>query len=121
MAAPIWPPARVARCPGHAAGWRVVVALAAVAVWLIASRTALTAALRLWWPLVLMGVLDGVAIALVITAAVLASPEYAAVTASLFDMVTIVRAARFLAEEMHPVQWLGVAVVFAGIGTLVAL
>jgi len=98
-----------------------VVALAAVAVWLIASRTALTPALRLWRPLVLMGVLDGAAIALVIAAAGQANPEYAAVTSSLFGMVTIVLAARFLAEAMRPVQWLGVAVVFAGIGTLAAL
>ncbi|MDP3958659.1 MAG: EamA family transporter [Pseudorhodobacter sp.] len=98
-----------------------VVALAAVAVWLIASRTALTPAVRLWRPLVLMGVLDGAAITLVIAAAGLANPEYAAVTSSLFGMVTIVLAARFLAEAMRPVQWLGVAVVFAGIGTLAAL
>lgn len=98
-----------------------MVALAAVAVWLVASRTALTPALRLWRPLVLMGVLDGAAIALVNAAAGQANPEYAAVTASLFGMVTIVLAARFLAEPMRPVQWLGVGVVFAGIATLAAL
>lgn len=98
-----------------------VAALAVVVVWLSANRTALTPALRLWRPLALMGVLDGAAIALVIAAAGQARPEYAAVTASLFGMVTIVLAARFLAEPVRPVQWLVVVVVFIGIGTLAAL
>ncbi len=47
-------------------------------------------------------------------------PEYAAVASSIFGIVTILLAWRFLSEAMKPVQWLGVAVVFLGIATLAA-
>ncbi|HEX9857562.1 MAG TPA: DMT family transporter, partial [Paracoccaceae bacterium] len=95
-------------------------ALAAVGLGLLARQTALAPALRLWKPLALMGLLDVAAVTLVISAANLPKPEYASVTSSLFGMFTILLAWRFLRESMRPLQWLGVLVVFAGIGTLAA-
>lgn len=70
--------------------------------------------------LALMGVLDATALALVQAAARLPHPEYAAVASSLFGVLTILLAWRFLGERVHRLQWAGIAVVFAGIGVLSA-
>ena len=55
-----------------------------------------------------------------VAAGSIAHPEYAAVASSIFGIVTILLAWRFLSEAMKPVQWIGVAVVFLGIATLAA-
>lgn len=68
--------------------------------------------------LILMGFLDAIALSLVFAAADLANPEYAAVAASVFGMVTIILAWRFLSEKMSGFQWCGVIIAFAGIGFL---
>jgi drug/metabolite transporter (DMT)-like permease len=68
--------------------------------------------------LILMGFLDATALSVVMAAANLDNPEYAAVAASVFGMITIVLAWRFLSEKMSPFQWCGVVIAFAGIGFL---
>ncbi len=68
--------------------------------------------------LVLMGILDAVALGLVTAAGGLPHAEYAAVTSSLFGVLTVLLAARFLNEAVRPVQWFGIAVVFSGIAVL---
>lgn len=95
-----------------------VVALALVGGWALQVRADLSpvrAAARI---VAGMGVLDVVALSLVLAAGSFAHPEYAAVTSSVFGIVTILLAWRFLDEGLTPPQWAGVAVVFAGIATL---
>lgn len=65
-----------------------------------------------------MGVLDAAALGLVTASAGLPTPEYAAVAAALFGVLTILLAWRILGERVAPLQWLGIAMVFAGIGVL---
>ena len=68
--------------------------------------------------LALMGVLDALGLGLVIVAGGLPLAEYAAIASSLFGVITILLAWRFLGEAVAGRQWLGIAVVFAGIGVL---
>ncbi len=70
------------------------------------------------WLLALMGGLDAVALGLVTAAGSLPRAEYAAVTSSLFGVLTVFLAAWFLKETLRPVQWLGIAAVFGGIAIL---
>ncbi|MGB1035213.1 MAG: EamA family transporter, partial [Primorskyibacter sp.] len=67
-------------------------------------------------PLACMGVLDGVALLSVISAASLPNPEYAAVTSSVFGLITVVLAWAFLKERMTALKWSGCLLAFAGIG-----
>ena len=71
-----------------------------------------------WVLLILMGAADALAMTLTYSAGRLPSPEFAAVAASCFGVVTILLAWAFLKEAMRPSQWLAVGLVFAGIGTL---
>lgn len=95
-------------------------ALSLVGAWLLLGRFGLGSALAHWRALVLLGALDATAISLVVAAAGFPSPEYAAVASSVFGLVTILLAWRFLREPMRPVQWVGVLIVFAAIGTVAA-
>ncbi|MFZ1468457.1 MAG: DMT family transporter [Paracoccaceae bacterium] len=95
-----------------------VTALAGVLVLSLASRSPLRAAPGMGRALIGMGLLDALALALVTASARLPHPEYAAVAAALFGVLTIVLAWRFLGEKVAAVQWAGIAVVFAGIATL---
>lgn len=95
-------------------------ALATVGTWLLLGRHSLALARAQWRPLALLGVLDATAISLVVAAAGFPSPEHAAVTSSVFGLVTILLAWRFLHEPMRPAQWLGVLIVFAGIAAIAA-
>ncbi len=95
-------------------------ALAMVIGWLIGTRTGLGDARPFLKWLVVMGCLDVTALTCVFSAGTFANPEYASVVSSVFGMVTILLAWRFLHEAMRPMQWLGVLVVFAGIGLLAA-
>jgi drug/metabolite transporter (DMT)-like permease len=71
------------------------------------------------WPLLaLMGLLDAIALGIVIASGNLHRPEFAAVAASTFGMITIILAWLFLKERMTTPQWIGVAISFAGIGYL---
>lgn len=70
--------------------------------------------------LVLMGVLDASAIGLVTASARLPNPEYAAISSSLFGVLTILLAWRILKERVVPRQWAGIVTVFVGIAVLSA-
>ncbi len=95
-------------------------AVAVVALWVLRARVPL-APLRPHLPLLaLMGLLDVTALTFVLAAGRLATPEFAAVSSSLFGLVTILLAWRFLHEPMRPLQWAGAGLVFAGIGWLAA-
>jgi len=73
------------------------------------------------WPtLGQMGVLNALALGLVQAAASLPNPEYAAITAALFGVLTILLAWRVLGERVQPLQWVGIAVVFGGTGVQAA-
>ncbi|MEM9577850.1 MAG: DMT family transporter [Pseudomonadota bacterium] len=69
-------------------------------------------------PLCIMGLLDGIALLSVISAAPLANPEYASVAASVFGMLTILLAWAFLKERMSAPQWAACLLTFAGIAFL---
>jgi drug/metabolite transporter (DMT)-like permease len=68
--------------------------------------------------LALMGAFDAVALGLVLASGGLPQAEYASVTSSLFGVLTVLLAAWFLREKVRPVQWLGIAAVFAGVAGL---
>jgi len=68
--------------------------------------------------LILMGTLDALAIGTVIWSSRHLNPEYAVVASSIFGLITIVLARIFLKEKMSIKQWLGVFIVFGGIGYL---
>lgn len=70
--------------------------------------------------LVMMGVLDAAAIGLVTASAGLPNPEYAAISSSLFGVLTILLAWKILKESVAPMQWAGIATVFGGIAVLSA-
>lgn len=86
---------------------------------LIAIRRA---ALAVGWsailPLIIMGVLDGIALLAVVSAGTLEHPQFAAVSSSMFGLFTIVLAWALLKERMTAPQWGGVVVAFMGIGYL---
>lgn len=65
-----------------------------------------------------MGVLDACALAFVTISGAFPHPQLAAVSASLFGMLTIVLAWIFLREPMSGRQWIAATIVFCGIGIL---
>lgn len=68
--------------------------------------------------LALMGLLDCIALGVVIAAAGMARPEFASVAASTFGMITVILAWLVLRERMRGGQWLGVVLTFSAIGYL---
>ncbi len=78
-----------------------------------------------FWPgrkalpwLIAMGIADGVALLCVLSAGTLPDPQYAAVTSSMFGLLTILMAWGLLKERMTLPQWGGCLVAFAGVGYL---
>lgn len=71
-----------------------------------------------WKLLAAMGFCDATALGLVQAAGSLPHAEFAAVSSSIFGVVTILLAWAFLKERLGPLQWGSVALVFAGIGYL---
>lgn len=96
---------------------RLAAATGAV-VLLLASKGAKLPERSAWPLLALMGLLDAIALGIVIASGNLYRPEFAAVAASTFGMITIILAWLFLKERMTTPQWIGVAISFAGIGYL---
>lgn len=93
-------------------------ALALLIALITARRAPFWPGKRALVPLVIMGVLDGIALMAVISAAPLPNPQYAAVTSSTFGLLTIVLAWAFLRERMSAPQWAGCLLAFAGIAFL---
>ena len=93
-------------------------ALAVALVWLLQRRPGSGGLAAIWPSLLLMGFLDVGALTTVTLAGGLPNAEYAAVASSIFGIVTILLAWKFLHEPMRPAQWGGVALVFAGIAAL---
>ena len=91
--------------------------IGALVLWRRAPMRAVQGARKM---LAMMGVLDALAIGLVTASASLPNPEYAAISSSLFGVLTILLAWRLLHENVAPLQWAGIATVFAGIAVLSA-
>ncbi len=93
-------------------------ALLLLAVIILARRAPIWPGKTALLPLAVMGVLDGIALICVISAAPLKHPEHAAVASSTFGLLTVVLAWAFLRERMSMPQWTGCLIAFAGIGYL---
>ena len=87
----------------------------ALVIW---TRTNVRPALSVWPTLAMMAALDLGGMFAVTAAGSFDRPEFASVTSSCFGLVTVLLAWRFLAEPVRPLQWGGIAVVFAGVATL---
>ncbi|MEH6455933.1 MAG: DMT family transporter [Cocleimonas sp.] len=85
---------------------------------MLVIRVPLFSAINQWKILTVIGLLDATAITAVVYAGTLANASYAALSASLFGVVTILIAWAFLRERMTALQWLGVALTFAGVAYL---
>ena len=73
------------------------------------------------WPLIgALALMDTLGYVFVYAGLTLENGEFAIVTSSAYSVVTILLARIFLREQVVPLQWLGVAIVIAGIGTLSA-
>lgn len=94
------------------AGCSVILAL------VLALRVPVRPALSVWPILAMMAALDLGGMFAVTAAGSFDRPEFASVTSSCFGLVTVLLAWRFLAEPVRPVQWAGIAVVFAGVAVL---
>jgi drug/metabolite transporter (DMT)-like permease len=95
-----------------------VTALTIALIWLLQRRPSLGGLGTIWPALLLMGILDVCAVSAVTLAGGMENAEYAAVASSIFGIVTILLAWKFLHEPMRASQWGGVALVFAGIAAL---
>lgn len=85
---------------------------------MLALRIKLFSALNQWKVLTAISLLDATAITSVVYAGTLKNASYAALSASLFGVVTILIAWAFLRERMVPLQWFGVALTFVGVAYL---
>ena len=96
---------------------RLVAGLTMGGVFLVAKSS--FASLSGNWRLIsVMGVFDALALSLVAASGRLPQAEYAAVSASLFGVGTILLASYFLNEKLHLLQWVGVVMVFGAIAVL---
>ncbi|WP_297774134.1 DMT family transporter [uncultured Roseovarius sp.] len=93
-------------------------ALTVVLIAALAMRAPLTLTRRHVPLLAVMGLLDAVAIGCVIGAGRTARPEFAAIGASTFGVITVLFAALFLRERLRGTQWMAVLGVFTAIGVL---
>ena len=78
-----------------------------------------------FWPgkrampiLIAMGLADGIALFCVLSAGRLPNPQYAAVSSSMFGLLTILLAWGLLKEKMSLSQWAGCIIAFCGVGYL---
>ena len=102
----------------QATAWMRVVSLAAMAafVWIrgLSFRIA-----PVWWPAVLaIGFLDTVAFLALLFGARGEGAPLAAVAMSSYTVITVVLARFFLKENVPPRQWIGIAIVVAGVAIL---
>ncbi len=95
-----------------------LITLALIAALAVALRAPLLPPRGQRGTLAAMGVLDALALGLVLASGSLPHPEYASVASALFGVLTILLAWRLLAEAVRSLQWAGIATVFAGIAVL---
>lgn len=95
-----------------------ITAIAATFVAALAFREGLLPRVRSLWIFAIMGTLDVIALGAVSAAGSLPYPEFAAVAASTFGLITVVLATIFLGERMRAPQWAAVMAVFVAIGSL---
>lgn len=95
-----------------------ITALSCLALIMLSTRAPLHPGRKALIPLCIMGLLDGIALLSVISAAPMSNPEYAAVASSIFGMLTILLAWAFLKERMSFAQWGSCLLAFAGIAYL---
>lgn len=105
------------------ADWPVVLisraaAFLALLVGTLAVGAKLTFTGAPWVLLSVMGACDALALGLIVASGHLPNPEFAAVAASTFGMVTILLAWVFLKERINALQWCAVAMVFGGMAYL---
>ncbi len=93
-------------------------AIAALVAIMAATRTPFRPTRAVLPILATMGLLDAIALICVLSTGGLPNAEYAAVTSSVFGMVTILLAWAFLNEQMARAQWGGVLLAFSGIAYL---
>ena len=86
----------------------------------IAMRKVPHMPLRAWPLILLLAVADTLGYVFVYAGLAMENGEFAIVTSSAYTVVTILLARIILKEQVVPLQWLGVAIVIAGIGTLSA-
>ncbi len=97
-----------------------IVAFGLLALAIVAFRRPTWPGRKSILPLAIMGILDGIALLAVISAGPLPNPEYAAVTASMFGLLTVLLAWAVLGERMSILKWFGVVIAFSGVGYLAA-
>jgi uncharacterized membrane protein len=96
------------------------VGIATILLVFTAQRRAPSLPLR-WWPLIgVQSLLDATGYLALFAGSRGEGWEIAAVAASAFGAITTILARIFLRENMGPVQWIGVAFVFLGVGVLSA-
>lgn len=94
----------------------------ACCVLLLAVRREIPRIPMRWWPLLgAQGVLDGSALVAVVVGSQGAGSAVVAVLASTFSAVTVILARIFIREAMSWGQWLGIAMILAGVATLSGL
>lgn len=94
------------------------VAITVILVGILALRLPIWPERSTWGILAVMGLLDGIAIVSISSAANYPDPEYAAVATAIYGLPTIWLASFFLKERINLKQWGGCLVVFTGIGYL---
>lgn len=95
-----------------------ITAIALLVLIVIARQIQVRVDPRAILPLIVMGLLDGVALLSVLSAGSLANPQFAAVASSMFGLFTIVLAWALLKERMTAPQWGGCVIAFLAIGYL---
>ena len=95
-----------------------IVAIGVILAGILALRLPLWPKSGTWGILAIMGLLDGIAILSIMSAANYPHPEYAAVATAIYGLPTIWLASFFLKERINLKQWGGCFIVFIGIGYL---
>lgn len=95
-----------------------ITAIALLGLIVVARKIPVTVGRGAILPLIVMGLLDGVALLSVLSAGSLANPQFAAVASSMFGLFTIVLAWVLLKERMTAPQWGGCVIAFLAIGYL---
>lgn len=106
---------------GAGGEWSVILLIrvtAIILVLLLAFGSDFTAARPHAGALSGMGILDAIALGAITVAGSLPNPEFAAVVASIFGVITVLLARVFLREQVNMAQWASILLVFAGVAAL---